>query len=500
MKPKIIFPICIAIGAYSCSTKEVIKPNIIVILADDMGYGDICALNRSAKVVTPALDSMVNSGIAFTDAHTNSSVSTPTRYGVLTGRYAFRSRMKKGVLNGYDSLLIENDRETIASLLKNDGYNTGCVGKWHLGLNWGLKDTTKPIFEESVRTFLTKTNNVDYAAYIDGGPNSVGFDYSYIMPASLDIAPYFYIENGKVTNDSYIETPAWRDTTARGMWYREGIAADDFDHNKSLQHFTDQSIKFIENASTKEEPFFLYFPLTAPHSPWLPSKEFRGVSKAGIYGDFICMVDDVVAQIYETLEKTGEAENTIVIFTSDNGSMWTKADIKKFGHHANGMLSGTKFDLWEGGHRVPFLVTWPKQIKSSKVCDKIICTTDFLATFADMIGSPLSQNDGEDSYSFWSVITGECTNDEPLRPAIVHHSGSGEFGLRMGDLVLIDCNGSGGWTLPESKAPKTKYGCQLYNLKEDISQKNNIAEQFPDKITEMRSILNKYKTSDSSRP
>lgn len=471
-------------------------PNIIYILADDMGYGDIEALNPESKIPTPTLDYLANTGITFTDAHTNSAVSTPTRYGILTGRYAFRSRLKNGVLVGHDPSLIEKGRETVASLLHKNGYQTACIGKWHLGLDWARRDTTLPLYSGSAWD-IQDTDNIDYTASVHGGPSDHGFDYSYIIPASLDIAPYVYIENGQVNSPVNRHTPDWRDHMARGIWYRHGDIADNFEHATCLQHLTQQATNYIKQASEETKPFFLYFPLTAPHTPWLPSAEFEGKSGAGVYGDFVCMVDDVVRQIRETLERTGQLENTILIFTSDNGSHWLPSDIDQFGHRANAHFSGMKSDIWEGGHHVPFIVSWPTQIKEGKKCDEIICTTDLMATCAEMTNQHLADDAGEDSFSFWKVLTGEAYTS-PLREATIHHSINGLFALRQGDWVWLDAKGSGGWTLPENKAVNMAAG-QLYNLKEDLIQQNNLVETYPDVVRSMQQLLDKYIQTGRSR-
>lgn len=476
---------------------EPARPNIIYILADDMGYGDIHALNDSCKIPTPALDRMVATGLTFTDAHSNSAVSTPTRYGTLTGRYAFRSRLKNGVLVGHEAALIEPGRPTVASFLQENGYQTACVGKWHLGLDWARKDTTLPLFDGSLWD-MTNTQNVDYAARVGGGPADCGFDYSYILPASLDIAPYVYIENGKVTAPVSRHADNWKSDEARGVWYRHGDIADDFEHATCLQQLTRQAIGFIRQASSTEAPFFLYFPLTAPHTPWLPANEFRGKSGAGVYGDFVCMTDDVVRQIYAVLEETGQAENTIVVFTSDNGSHWLPSDVEQFGHRANGSFSGMKSDVWEGGHRVPYLVTWPAQIPAGLQSGQLVCSTDLLATCAEMVGQELPGNAGEDSFSFYPTLTG-VSSGTTMRQTMIHHSIEGFFALREGDYVLLDCKGSGGWSLPEPQADSLP-AMQLYNLKEDLAEHHNLLQSAPQQAASMKQLLQQQVESGRSRP
>lgn len=491
----ILLPSCS--GQKKAATPETGKmPNIVYILADDMGYGDIHAYDSACKIPTPALDSLAADGIAFTDVHSNSAVSTPTRYGILTGRYAFRSRLKDGVLVGHDPSLIEPGRETVATLLKKGGYNTACIGKWHLGLDWARRDTTKALYTGSPWD-ITDTDNIDYTGPVKGGPSDHGFDYSYIMPASLDIAPYVYVENGMVNSPVTRHAPAWSDDKARGMWYRHGDIAENFDHATCLQHFTGKAIDYIKASAGSDKPFFLYFPLTAPHTPWLPSEEFQGRSGAGVYGDFVCMVDDVVRQVREALKETGQLDNTIVIFASDNGSNWIPSDIAETGHRANGIYSGQKSDIWEGGHRVPFIVSWPAQIKGGQTSDEILCTTDLLATCAEMTGQTLADDAGEDSFSFWKILIDQ-PHESPIRPATVHHSIDGYFAMRQGDWVYLDAHGSGGWTLPESDAADLPSE-QLYNLKDDPAEKNNRIAEHPEMAKSMKLLLDKYVAEGRSR-
>ncbi len=470
------------------------RPNIIYILADDLGYGDIKAMSDSSLIPTPNLDKMIARGISFTDAHSNSSVSTPTRYGTLTGRYAFRTRLKSGALAGHEPALIEPGRETAATLLRKNGYKTACIGKWHLGLDWERVDAWKPLYE-GWPWDLKETSNVDYTKPVKGGPDEHGFDYSYILPASLDIQPYVYIENGKLTSSNLSHIEEWQGE--RGEWFRQGDVADNFSHQDCLQHFADRAVKYLEEETKTGEPYFLYFPITAPHTPWMPTEEFRGKSGAGIYGDFVCMVDDVVGQIYEALEKSGNADNTLVIFTSDNGSHWKDTDIAQYGHKANGVLKGMKSDLWEGGHRIPFIATWPEVIEPGQTSDQMVCSTDFLATCAAITNTPLAEDAGEDSYSFFHALKGE---EDAIngRKTMIYHSADGHFGFRSAQWALLACKGSGGWSLFESNAQQLP-DMQLYDLSDDIRQERNLFESHPAKAAEMKELLDLQIASGRSR-
>lgn len=489
---KIAFAATLAfLAACTQPLKQPQSPNIIVILADDMGYGDVKALNPESKIPTPHLDRLVGEGMHFTDAHTNSAVCTPTRYGLLTGRYAFRTRLKSGVLVGHEPSLIEAGRTTIGSLMQKAGYTTACIGKWHLGLDWARKDTTRQLWEGDNLWDIQNTENVDYAAQVDGGPADHGFDYSFIIPASLDIAPYVYIENGQVTASVSRQVANFKDDRARGIWYRHGDVADDFDHTTVLQTLTGKAEEFIAEASKKEKPFLLYLPFTSPHTPWFPSEEYMGTSEAGVYGDFVAMTDGMVGRVLKMLDEKGLADNTLLFFTSDNGSHWLQRDIDTFDHRANHIFAGMKSDVWEGGHRVPFIARWPGSIEAGTHSGEVICTTDFLATFADLANQQLPNGEGEDSFSFLPMLLGEKT-DSPLREVTIHHSINGTFAIRKGDWKYIAAGGSGGWSLPEDKVPGDAPAAQLYNMVNDPEEKFNLIESHPAIVQELTGLLESY--------
>ncbi|WP_430809731.1 MULTISPECIES: sulfatase family protein [unclassified Carboxylicivirga] len=491
----ILFIAFIAVFIIGCQEKTAtVAPNIIYILADDMGYGDVKALNANSKIPTPNLDQLAKEGITFTDAHSNSAVCTPTRYGTLTGQYSFRSRLKSGVLVGHEPSLIERHTPTVATLLKAADYQTACVGKWHLGLNWAKKDTSQPLFHGGNLWDIFHTENVDYAARVSGGPCDLGFDYSFIIPASLDIAPYVYLENDRPTAAVTRQVPFFKDESARGIWYRRGDVAEDFDHTKVLQTITQKAIDFITN-SERSQPFFLYFPLTSPHTPWFPSEEFKGRSDAGVYGDFVAMTDDVLGQIMTTLEKAGIADNTLLIFTSDNGASWLPAEIEEFEHRANGPYNGMKSDVWEGGHRVPMIARWPKAIKAGQKSDVLICSTDLMATCAELSGQATPET-AVDSYSFLSALKGNPSNNKER--VVVHHSVNGTFAIRKGDWKLIDAKGSGGWSLPEDKCPEAPPQ-QLYNLETDKAETNNLYSEYSEIVKELNALLHPYKAGNEAK-
>ena len=458
-------------------------PNIIYILADDLGYGDVSANNEEAKWKTGAIDQLAGEGVRFTDAHTGSAVCTPTRYGVLTGRYAWRTRLARGVLWGYDKHLIKSERTTVASFLKRNGYHTGCIGKWHLGLDFAVD-------ESGVH---------DPQQRISHGPNQLGFDYFFGISSSLDIPPYFYIENDHITAAS-IDTIEER--KGKEFW-RKGAIGNDFKHEEVLPRLTEQAVKFISQQSEYDEPFFLYFPLPAPHTPILPTEEFLGKSNTNTYGDFVLMVDDVVAQVMAAVEDSGEKDETIIIFTSDNGCspMADFDELAGYGHDPSYIYRGHKADIFEGGHRVPFIVRWPAKVEGGRVSGETICLTDLLATTAEVVGDSLKPEEGVDSYSILPAITGQ-NSAGPLRPATIHHSINGSFAIRQGPWKLAFCPGSGGWSYPRP-AVADSLGLpeiQLYNLESDPDEDENLYEEQQKVVSDLSRLMMSYIDDGRSNP
>lgn len=461
-------------------------PNIIYILADDLGYGDVSILNpERGKIPTPNIDRLGKEGMIFTDAHTNSSVCTPTRYGIMTGRYAWRT-LTHGVLGGSSKPLIPPTRMTVGSFLKSQGYQTACIGKWHLGM-------------EMVTLGEGKKVDIDFRKPIQGGPTALGFDYYFGVSASLDMAPYVYIENDhftsiptKTTKDYPEKVPASR--------CRPGAIAEDFVFDQVLPQLTDRATAYIQSHAKKEQPFFLYFPLTGPHTPIVPSKEFKGKTKLGDYGDFCVEVDAMLGRVMEAVEKAGITQNTWIIFTSDNGcSRAADPDhLESLGHYPSAQFRGMKTDVWEGGHRVPFMMRWPQKIKPGSITNETICHTDFMATCADLLGKSLPDNAAEDSVSLLPVMFGKSYTS-PLREAIVHHSFKGVFAIRQGNWKLEFASGSGG----SSKGPKESVGLppiQLYEMSTDSGEQHNVQAQHPEIVKSLTALLKKYVDQGRSTP
>lgn len=472
------------------SSAKVVPPNIVFILADDMGYGDVHALNpERCKIKTPNLDRLANQGMVFTDAHSGSSVCTPTRYGILTGRYAWRTRLQSSVLYGTSPSLIAPNRLTTAKLLKGHGYATACIGKWHLGLDW-------PLLEASETKERTEAGwAIDYKMPIANGPLGLGFDRFFGISASADMPPYAFLQNDKVTVVPTVEK----------TWIRKGAAAQDFEAIDILPALTLHATKAIaewSEGAKQGKPFFLYLPLASPHTPIVPTKDWEGKSGLGPYGDFVMQTDAAVGDVMAALEKHGVAENTLIIFTSDNGCSPAAdtASLERQGHFASADRRGYKADIWDGGHRVPFLASWPAKIKPGTRSEQVICLTDLMATCADLLGVKLAADAAEDSVSILPALLG--TDKTPLHEAIIHHSIQGKYAIRQGVWKLAFCAGSGGWSKPGDKVARDQglEELQLYNMQQDPREQQNLARQNPEVVARLTKLMEKIIAEGRSTP
>lgn len=474
-------------------------PNIIYILADDLGIGDLSIYNEDSKIHTPNLDKMGVQGMVFTDAHTSSSVCTPTRYGILTGRYNWRTPLKEFVTWGNSPMLIKTQRLTVAALFREHGYKTANIGKWHLGLNWSMKNGAQEFDYFSGRADRLDIGQIDYSKPLKKGALDLGFDYSFLISASLNMPPYVYVENDKAVLEPNAISERKRATDRYSNWIKGDISAD-FDHEQVLPVFVDKAISFINEQAESEQPFFLYLPLPAPHNPILPLQPWKGKSNINPYADFVLMIDDLMGNLFEAIKEQGMEENTLVIFTSDNGCAGS-ANIPLLqtkGHYPSYIYSGAKGSYLEGGHRVPFLVKWPERIKPNSICDQTVCTTDFMATCADLLSYSLKSDEGEDSYSMMPLLDG---TDGYGRTATIHHSKTGIFAIRQGDWKLIvspnsGLNASGKPVKSEKMLPENI----LFNLRTDVQEKNNVADQFPEKVKALRNLLIKQIKEGRSTP
>lgn len=441
--------------------RKVTTPNIVYILADDLGYGDVQSLNRErGKIATPHLDRLAEQGMRFTDAHSGSSVCTPTRYGILTGRYAWRTRLQSGVFSDYVQPLIAKDRLTVPGMLKEHGYHTACIGKWHLGFT--IAERGNGGGDQGPRS------GAPLGSVTEDGPTTRGFDH------------YFGFHHARMMKSVFVQDRV-----------TEIVEPIDL-----LGRIAEESAHYIRVRSQQPEPFFLYVALSAPHSPIVPSADWQGKSKLGDYADFVMETDAAVGQILQALETAGQVENTLVIVTSDNGCAWGAADVPKLlrqGHFPSADLRGYKTDIWDGGHRVPFLVRWPGRVAAGSSSDQLICLTDLMATVAEIVDHKLPDTAAEDSVSILPALLE--TAKEPLREAVVHHSAPGEFAIRKGDWKLCFCAGSGGSSKSTDKAP-----LQLYQMARDKGETTNLADDHPDIVDELTSLMEQYIAEGRSTP
>jgi arylsulfatase A-like enzyme len=458
-------------------------PDIVIILVDDMGYGDARCYNAKSKIPTPNIDSLAEQGLLFTDAHAPGPLCHLSRYGLMTGIYPFRANTNQWRTQPS----IQAGQMTIASLLNQTGYETSMIGKWHLG------------FDEQ-----------GYEKPMNGGPVDVGFDSFFGIRASTDIPPYYYIRDRKVVSAPTQTIPAnqsegW--SPIQGAFWREGGISPNLDLKDVLPEFTKAAVEVIENHALQRRtgkskaPLMLYLAYPAPHTPWLPSSEFIGKSEASMYGDFTNMVDANIGVVLKALKKNELSDNTLLIFTSDNGPVWYEEDVKRFQHDSSGGLRGMKADAWECGHRMPFLVRWPGTVAPGTVSHQTICFTDLLATFAELTQQQLPREAGLDSFSFLSVLLGKQPEDQPVHPHLIIASGRNGYTIREGDWKYIDMLGSGGFSKPnrikpQPGGPKN----QLYNLKTDPGETTNLTLQHPEISKQMKKTLKGIVDSGRSRP
>lgn len=480
-----------------------VRPNIVFILADDLGYGDVSFLNPDSKTDTPNIDRLAKGGLSFTDAHAPGSVCVPSRYGLLTGRYPFRTWTSDGekkrerhgrVVSHFRAPMLIHDpkRLNLASLMKRNGYATACFGKWHQGLNW-----------REAENGTLQTTPVDF-----GFDTYFGFD-------APEQGPYAFIHNKRfvspltreITEQLGIDV---KNPKAQGAhWYR-GPASETWDFETCLPRLATKADDWIRQhaAKSQPQPFFIYHSIPAPHAPWLPVPQFKGKSGAGQYGDYVMTVDAIVGQFLEMLEKHRLAENTLVIFSSDNGPVWYAEDVERFRHKAVGHLRGMKGALHEGGHRMPFFVRWPGHTPRGASCDELICFTDMMATFAAIVGDELPADVAEDSMNILPLLEGKQTI-APIRANMIHPNwGSYTLAIRQGDWKLV---------LPEwvytvkdqeivpdqvvaTDGKGSQNNFQLYNLRSDPSEKTNLAAEHMDTVRELFAALKADIRRGRSRP
>lgn len=483
----------------SAAPNDKLRPNILIILADDMGYGDVTILNRDSKVLTPNLDRLASDGLIFTDAHSSGSYCVPSRYGLLTGRYMWRTRLGSGGnLANFAGTLIEPGRRTLADLLQAEGYYTGLVGKWHQGIDWKLRDESA---REAIRDDPNYQDfaNIDFASRVVKGPQDYGFDYSFGTAGSAEMNPATFIENNRVTAIPTLTTQAARKKYGEWFGRDDNIIAEGYTMDRLVPTLSDKACEFVETATRthSERPFFLYYAMTAPHNPIVPNQEFVGTSRAGAYGDFVAEVDHHVGRILNKLAELGMDKNTIVLFTSDNGPVnrtwgyrarWVRGDTAIHGHDSNGPFVGWKAGLQEGGHRVPFFVRWPARITPGKRCPTTIIFNDVIPTLAEALKIELDADTAEDGQSFYPALLGEASPPS-FHEAIVHNHSNGSFAIRKGDFKLTV---NGPKTTTQVLDDDFPVSLVLHDLRNDVEETTDVFQDHQEMAREMLALLKKY--------
>ncbi len=473
--------------SFGAEGKRKTKPNIVYILADDMGIDSVSALNTECGISTPFLNRLSKQGMTFTDAHSGSAVCSPTRYGVLTGRYSWRTRMKAGIVGKWQPPLIAKDRLTVGKMLQRSGYHTACIGKWHLGWHW----------RDANGAATTQKKEIDFSQSLTGGPTERGFD-TYFGDDVPNWPPYVWIQNDRVQGNP---TDTMKADAANGV--SAGPALPGWQFENVLPTITQQCVDYISERSKTKQPFFLYFAMTSPHTPINPSPPFQGKSGVSKYADFIIETDWCVGQIMGALERQGLSDNTLLIFAADNGtSPKCKFDeLEEKNVHLREHWRGHKADIWEGGHRVPFMARWPGVIQPGSSCGEAITLVDFMATAAEIVGFSLPDTAAEDSVSLLPLLQGR-TIAPSRREAIVCHSSNGYFAVRKGKWKVEFCAGSGGWSAPRGQQA-VKLGLppvQLYDLETDPKEQQNVYSRRPEVVEELRALLKQYVTQGRSTP
>ncbi len=505
----ILFALCSLLCVLS-SELSAKSPNILLILTDDVGYGDLSCYNDQSKIPTPNIDRLAKQGMCFTDAHSPATVCTPTRYSLMTGHMAFRVPNGGSVFTGVGGpSLITEDRLTLPEMLRNNGYATAAHGKWHIGLTFFDKENN-PIHQSSPDAIKL----IDYSRPIKGGPLDHGFDkffgtaccpttdwlYAFIDGNRIPVPPTQKIDRSKLPNHPYSQD------------CRDGYIAPDFSMEEVDLVFLKKSREFLENhqRQSPDKPFFLFHSTQGIHLPSFPAPQFQGKTQAGPHGDFIHQLDWTVGQLMETLDKLGVAENTIVILTSDNGpEVDTVIDMRKtYQHDGARPWRGIKRDAWEGGHRVPFIVRWPSKIKPESHSDQLTSLTDVMATLAAVVGAELPNSAAEDSYNLLPVWLGNATT--PIRPHLLMQAfrGKDTLSIRKGNWKYIDHKSSGGNNYEKREDLKPFHipdtdpsaPAQLYDLKADPGETKNLYSSNPDMARELKTLLESLKSSGRSAP
>ena len=497
----------LASGFWTLESAAENHPNILILYADDLGFGDLGCYNPDSKIPTPQLDKLATRSIRFTDGHSSSGICTPSRYALLTGRHHWRDF--HGIVNAFGKSVFKPERLTLPEMLKEKGYNTAAIGKWHLGWDWdAIRKPNVKATEVGSGKRKRKQHGpdaFDWSKPIPDGPLAHGFDY-YFGDTVINFPPYCWIENDKVVKapDTIMKTGGWKEIKEGNWECRPGPMVSDWDPYQNIPTTTAKGVEYIKKQAKTKEPFFLYFAYPSPHAPIIPNDKFDGKSQAGPYGDFVYETDDSIGQLLTALEDSGQADNTIVIFSADNGpEKYAYARDEKFGHWSAHPLRGLKRDIYEGGHHVPFMISYPGVTKPG-VSDALVSQIDFMATIASIVDYKLpAKNAAEDSHDLLPILTGKSKS---ARTTHIHNTRANQYAIRHGDWVLVEgkdgymSGRNAGWEQRRNYPPDDKSPVELYNLREDIGQRNNLASKHPERVTELQALLKQIRDQGHSAP
>lgn len=496
-----------SLGAISSSLQAAERPNILILYADDLGYGDLGCYNAESKIPTPHLDRLASEGIRFTDGHSSSGICTPSRYALLTGRHHWRDF--HGIVGAMGNSVFKPERLTLPEMLQKKGYHTAAIGKWHLGWDWNAirkKNVKSPAGEKGKKKKSNSFENYDWTKSIPNGPLDHGFDH-YFGDTVINFPPYAWIEDDKLVKapDTIMKTGGWKKIKEGGWECRPGPMCSDWDPYQNIPTTTQKGVDYIKSQAKTDEPFFLYFAYPSPHAPIIPNDEFDGKSKAGPYGDLVFETDDSIGRLLTALEESGQADNTIVIFSADNGpEKYAYARDKKYNHWSAKPFRGLKRDIYEGGHHVPFIVKYPGVAKAGTTCTSLVSQIDIMATLAAVVGFDLpKENAAEDSHNILPLIKGE---KKVIRRSHIHNTRAKQYAIRHHDWLLVahkDGYMSGrnkDWEKKHDYQADDGQPVELYNLKKDIGQRHNIAAKHPEVVKELTDLLKKIREQGYSAP
>lgn len=479
------------------------KPNILILYADDLGYGDLRSYNPESKIPTPHLDRLAAQGIRFTDGHSSSAICTPSRYALLTGRHHWRDF--HAIADSFDASVFKPGQLTLPEMLKTKGYATAAIGKWHLGWGWDAirKPDAKPRSEDKKKVWGPEA--FDWSKPIPGGPLAHGFDH-YFGDDVINFPPYTWIEDDKVlaAPDTMLDTKSFK-PVKEGSWEsRAGPMVIGWDPYQNIPETTRRGVDYIRSRQGAAEPFFLYFAYPSPHAPIIPNDAFDGKSGAGSYGDLICETDDSIGKLLTALEESGQAENTLIIFSADNGAeYYAYARDKRFNHWSSQPLRGAKRDLYEGGHRVPFIVKWPGVTQAGRTSDALVSQIDVMATIAAAVGFTLPAAAAEDSHDLLPLL---CGGAESPRTTHIHNTNKDAWAIRHGNWLLIDAKSGytstrdAKWEASRGYPADDDQPFELYDLSTDLSQKHNLAATHPEQVKELTALLQQIRKQGHSAP